>query len=95
MEKVNVIYTILFFFQNLNSFFLNSNFFIEWHFNDHYLKKTKSNTWFVNGKTFVANSKIKKKNLSYLKPSFDLGICIIQFWFQYIIILRVTSDLDV
>jgi len=35
----------------------------------------------------VANTRINKIYLSYFKPSFDLGIYIIQFFSQYTIII--------
>jgi len=57
--------------------------------------KNNLNTWFVNGKTFVANTWINKIHFSYLKHSFNLVIYIIQFCFQYIIILPITFNLDV
>jgi hypothetical protein len=44
--------------------------------NDHTLEKLNSNTWFVNEKTFMANTWINKIKLSYLKPSIGLGIYI-------------------
>jgi hypothetical protein len=44
------------------------------------MEKINSNTWFVNGKTFVGNKKINSVYLSYLKLSFDLGIYIIHFF---------------
>jgi hypothetical protein len=47
--------------------------------NDHSLEKIISNTWFVNGKTFVANEWINQIYLSYHKPSFDSGVYNIQF----------------
>jgi hypothetical protein len=58
------------------------------------LWKKNSNTWFVNGKTFVGSTRINKIYFSYLKPSFDLWIYIIQTFFQYIIILLITFNLD-
>jgi hypothetical protein len=60
-----------------------------------FFQKINSNTWFVNWKTFVANIWINKIYLSDLKPSFYLGIYIMQFFFQYIIILPITFNLDV
>jgi len=55
----------------------------------------KSNTWFVNGKTFMGSTRINKIYLSYLEPSFDLWIYVIQILFQYIIILSITFNLDI
>jgi hypothetical protein len=52
-------------------------------------KKKNSNTWVVNEKTFVGNTRINKIYISYLKLSFDLWIYIIQNFFQYIIILLI------
>jgi len=58
-----------------------------------FLEKIDSNTWFLNGKTFVAGTRINKIYVPYLKPSFDLEIYIIQFFFQYIIILLINFNL--
>jgi hypothetical protein len=44
---------------------------------------------------FVGDKRIKNLYLSYLKPLFDLGIYIIQFSFQYIIILFITFNLNI
>ncbi len=43
------------------------------------LEKLNSNTWFVNEKTFMANTWINKIKYWYLKPSFGLGIYITIF----------------
>jgi hypothetical protein len=59
------------------------------------LEKLNSNTWFVNGKTIVVNTWINNIYLSDLKPSFDLRIYVIQFFFQYIMILPLTFNLNI
>jgi hypothetical protein len=56
-------------------------------------KNLNSNTWFVNEKTFMADTWINKIYFSYIKTSFDLWIYIIQIFFQYIIILLITFNL--
>jgi hypothetical protein len=53
-------YIIYFFNSKFNSKENYLNFVIEYHFNDHSLEKLNSNTWFVNGKTFMINTWINK-----------------------------------
>jgi hypothetical protein len=43
--------------------------------------KKNWNTWFEDGKTFVGSTRINKIYFSYIKPSFDLWIYIIQTFF--------------
>jgi len=43
----------------------------------------------------MANTWINKIYLSYLKSSFDLGVYVLKFCFQYVIILLITFNLDV
>jgi hypothetical protein len=93
-SSFNTIHNYIYFL-NLKFISIFFNFVIEQHFNDHYLEKLNSNTWFVNGKKIVVNKLYIYIYISYFKPSFDLGVYIIQFFFQYIIILHITSSLDV
>jgi hypothetical protein len=46
-------------------------------------------------KTLVANTWMYIIYLSYFKPSFDLRIYIIQFCFQYIMILTINFNLNI
>jgi len=46
-------------------------------------------------KNLMANTWINKIYLSYIKASFDFGVFLIKFCFQYVIILLITFNLDV
>jgi len=95
-QFTQIVIIIIIICKNMNSFQNKTFEFCYWIiFQRPLFGKKISNTWFVNGKTFVGNTRINKIYISYLKLSFDLWIYIIQTFFQYIIILLMTFNLDI